>query len=272
MNKNIRVDNRLDAYRPFIDDAWAKQILSLSKGTPLDSFVFDLVVAWRAASYTHVLPFVMVRNLKAFVESFTNTQDPHAWKVADALAEYVEHEMGDDLNHMRRKKLREITRNLSNKIKAELDAKPVKVDEQAVWAEYLLLHPFQMSLWGSQRLCYGGVYYAYEDLFVRCYRLASGNTKERIFFNEQFTTDFRVTFNDDVLKYCWTDEEVQVARLVRHALVHNGGRMTAELNGKSHGLVVEDGEIQIMAADTKALHDTLKDRATRIVSETIGRL
>jgi hypothetical protein len=83
--------------------------------------------------------------------------------------------------------------------------------------------------------------------------------------------------------YCWTDTEIDLARLVRHALAHNGGRfgidlhkykarfmdatgMTApELRGDL--FIVIDGKIQITPGNTTHLFSILKDRVTRTVEQ-----
>ena len=64
---------------------------------------------------------------------------------------------------------------------------------------------------------------------------------------------------------------IEIARLVRHALVHNGGRLTPPLKGRKHALMVEADEIQIMAPDTTELFGHLKLAASRLAGRAVER-
>ena len=46
-------------------------------------------------------------------------------------------------------------------------------EKDQFWKELLTHVKFQLSLYGLQRLCYSALYYAYEDFFMRCYRVAA---------------------------------------------------------------------------------------------------
>ena len=78
----------------------------------------------------------------------------------------------------------------------------------------------------------------------------------------------RSAFGEEVTSHA-TDQVVNVARLARNAIVHAGGRLDDKLRGMQHGLVGEDGVLQIMAADTKRLFDELKERATKLTDKAI---
>ena len=95
----------------------------------------------------------------------------------------------------------------------------------------------------------------------------------------RFARHFGVSLTD----YCWNDAEVDLAKLVRHALAHNGGSLGTDLDryktrfvdatGMTSVLLqgdrfnVVNGKIQITPCNTKYLFGVLKDRVSRIVEE-----
>jgi len=77
-------------------------------------------------------------------------------------------------------------------------------------------------------------------------------------------------FGSKVAADCLTSPPVMIARLVRNALAHDGGRETVHLKGMSHGLAVEQGVLQIMAPDTRELFNRLKRRALKLVRRAVA--
>ena len=59
---------------------------------------------------------------------------------------------------------------------------------------------------------------------------------------------------------CWQDPDVELARLIRHAAVHNGRQITPALEKYHQRLVLQDGEIVIFARDTTRQFELLKTR------------
>ena len=86
-----------------------------------------------------------------------------------------------------------------------------------------------------------------------------------------FKQEFASAFGTDVLKRCWLDDPVAIARLARHALSHAGGRETDELRDyrPRHGFDIEGGELQVKATDTRQLFDHLKERAYVLVAKAV---
>ena len=69
---------------------------------------------------------------------------------------------------------------------------------------------------------------------------------------------------------CWTEQPVEKARLIRHALVHNGRKMTNDLEKYRDQLELEDNEIIIFPHYTTNLFNDLKDRVTNYCHKLIG--
>lgn len=106
---------------------------------------------------------------------------------------------------------------------------------------------------------------------MRTYRAVIDQPDYRMFSAKQFGDDFAKAFTCELRDFCFTGE-VNVARLVRNAATHNSGRETEELRREKHPYRVEDGEIHIPPSNTKDLFDMLKERATRLVTESATRL
>jgi hypothetical protein len=145
-----------------------------------------------------------------------------------------------------------------------------------MWQNMLQNKEFQFALVGSQRLCYGAVYYAYEDFLTRCVGLAKRNTDFRLFRRGDFQREITAEFGTAICDQCWDDVDINLARVTRHALVHNGCRVNKEFNealkavkAVKERLEVSDDEIQIMAPDTSRLFRLLKDRATQLITAAL---
>jgi hypothetical protein len=52
---------------------------------------------------------------------------------------------------------------------------------------------------------------------------------------DEFKKGLRTAFARDVADPCWFHPEINIARLIRHALSHNGGRVTEYLKNQKHG-------------------------------------
>ena len=73
MPKTCQIDVRMDSYRSFFDHAWAKDVMDLSSGTEISTAVFDLCAMWRAAANTHVMPWLMMQQFKAFAKGMVES-------------------------------------------------------------------------------------------------------------------------------------------------------------------------------------------------------
>lgn len=269
MAKSILVDERLDSYRSFFDHAWAARVLDLTNGSKLSQPAFDLCASWRGAANTHVLPFMLIHHLKAYSEGFVNARDPFGSKWITVVRDRLIQEMGDSLCDSTAHSLEKALNKLYDECKATQAAKPYEFDEQQAWESYFSNAEFHFSLWGSQRLCFASLYYSYEFFLLTSLRLARGESSYRI-RPKVFSKDFASEFGVDLRDRCWSDSQINIARLTRHCLVHNGARLTKDLEKQHHGLDVVDGEIQVLAPDTIALYDLLKDRTLALAEHAVG--
>ena len=268
--KQKMVEVRYDAYRSFFDHAWVRQLADVVNGTALDEPVFNLNIAWKAAANTQSLPWLIIRMLGAFADGYVKADDPHAARLVRNLRESIIREIGGGLSRTKEKALHDAIVRIDEKIKSGLDAHPVVFDVEETWQNCLKHPDFVISLWGSQQICYAAVYYAYEDFLTRCVAIATGKPDYRMPRRPEFGRDFAQSFGATTRDRCWSATIVNVARLTRHAIVHNGGRVTDELAKLPHGLTIQEGEIQIMAPDTAALYVALKSRVGELVTTAVA--
>lgn len=267
-SKNIIVDDRLESYLTFFEGEWARRVSKVVDGTPLDPLVFDLTFSWRGAANTHRMPWMMVHVVKSFADGYRGGPDTLCQQWVQVVTLRLLAEMGDRLQPEQRREIQLALDRIAVDVRVAraVAALQTQFDPNELWVGMVGATEFQFCLQASQRLAFGALFYAYEDFFLRSYRLKSGKANYQI--GKTFSEDFATAFGAGLRDYCWSDPQVNVARQIRHALVHNGGRETEKLRVLGHGIQVMDGELQIMPPNTKALFDILKVRVERFVRET----
>ena len=141
----------------------------------------------------------------------------------------------------------------------------------------------QLGVIGLCQICYGATFHAYEHFMTECIRWAKGDKTFKAYNFAMIVKAAKTAFGDDVADFCLTHERVQLARAVRNALAHDGGRVapdmfgkvpldvTAKLTEKLHEefFVEDDGVIRIIAANNLNLFEMLKLRVSRLVDKAV---
>ena len=179
MTKKHLYDSRLDSYKSFFDHEWFGKITDETQGTSLYQPVFDLSVAWRFTANTHVMPWIMTDMVKHAIEMNVNTAEPFGKRFIGAARDKLVERMRGSLRNMQRKQLQDELNLIYSEITA-VYATPELLAPDEMWQHLLRNQEFQFALAGSQRLCYGAIYYAYEDFLARCVGLARGESDYRI--------------------------------------------------------------------------------------------
>ena len=270
MEKQFFIDPKYDSYQSFFDHTWAQGIDQLAAGTPLELVVFDLCAAWKSAANTHRLPWLMFQLFQSFARKFLEARESIGSLYLGALNERLTTEMSG-LRHMQRRQLGEALQRIYEEVRNKPDKVVGEFVLEKLWDRIVPEFEFSASLWASQRLCFGAIYYAYEDFLVRTYRVIAVDPDYRIRNAKQFGDDFAKAFTNGLRDYCFAGD-VNVARMVRNSIAHNGGRETEELRKEKHPYRVESGEIQIVPSNTTSLFELLKERATKVVAEVVSRL
>jgi hypothetical protein len=268
--KRITIDIRLESYESFFDHAWAMKIMNATEKTSLESIVFDLCIAWRGIANTFAMPDITFRMFKAFSESYATTPEPYGKKWITAIRDNLIRRMGPNaLTHTKRQSLQKALDDIYNESHAAYEANPWVADLTELWEDLRKNHEMQIAIWGSQRLAYGALYYAYEDLVKRTIRTMPGGEILSLRRAPDIAEAIKTIFSPEARDNCWSDPAIVAARNVRHALVHNGGRLTDDLRRNHPKITIVDDELHIMAPDTIDLHHMLKERVEYIVALVI---
>jgi hypothetical protein len=260
----------LEDYRPFFDPPWAEKIAQLANGTRLSDPIFILTTNWRAAANTCSMPWLLVHSLKSEWSGFLQSQQPFSQRIAEALAERLTSEMTESLSHGKRRKLAEAVKRIGHDVHQQVGQPPeAKYDMETFWNALLKGEEFQLALWGSQRIGYGSIYHAYENFVRQCISIGLGKPHYRGQRIRGLIRDATQLFDMRIADYCLASRQVRVARLVRNALAHGGGQETEPLRAFRHGLVIENGIIQILASDTRGLFEMLKRRVYRLAEKAV---
>jgi len=270
MSKELFYDKRMESYERFFDCAWAKTFFELVDGTKLKQPAFDLCLSWRGASNTYVLPWLLATMVQNTLQEKIQQKDPHAKKYITLVKNKILSEMRILFQRDQRKDLQRVLEKLYKKsLAVSIAVKQIPVFQpNETWQAFLKNSEFQFALLGSQRMCFGAVYYAYEDYLRQCVGLARGEANYRM--SRKFAEHLTSSFSKSICDLCWSNPKVNIARITRNVLVHNGCRETQELRNAKHPFQVLNGEIQIMAEHTRLLFHALKERVTALTTDAIN--
>ncbi len=272
---NLFIDDHLESYKTFFDHEWADRILTETDGTGLYDIAVDLCVNWKSAVNMHVLPWFVVQSMSNVAEGMASAIEPVPVVAVKLWASEVEKEMEGHLNRMGRKKLRELVHKSSQRAANVRESLPPLLPAEVAWKAFLDRdqagsHEFHLAVWGSQRLCYGALYHAYECFLTRCVGRFQRNEDYRVYSAKALGKDLAAAFGKDIAEDCLEQGPVVMAREVRNTLAHNGGRANANVAAKLHGVRIEEGLLHLMPADNKDLFDMLKVRAENVAMKALA--
>lgn len=156
---------------------------------------------------------------------------------------------------------------IESQITHKLSENPVNEDLNQIWSTYLQEPEFLLAVWMSEINSFRSIYFAYENFLIKTVEIASRKQGLRA---DDLNSELPQLLGEKVLRSCWTDEAIDLPRLIRHSLVHNGFKPSGELGSKYKGkFQVEDGKIVIMAHHTNQLFLSVKERILVFASEAI---
>ncbi|VTR97732.1 hypothetical protein [Tuwongella immobilis] len=285
---NAIIDPYFSSYEKFFDHDWAATILAAVKDSTLENAVNGLMVAWRSTNGAHILPSHMVESLRRYAESkmeaSLHSRERYSELVIEVIAGTLVDRMQCELTHEQTRSLKLAVAEIEGEVRKSMKSNQQRgqFDVAQYWESLVNHSEFRFSILGTQRINYGALFFAYEDFIANVIR-----TKDFAYTskgaNNQIDKVFPKHFGTSLGNLCWNDDEVQLAKLVRNALVHNGGRFGEDLEkfrsrfvtvtqldnallcGEKFNLV--NNKIQIMPDNTRYLFCVLKERVTRIVDE-----
>lgn len=272
-DRHIFTDSEIDIYQGYMPDEWGELTFeTIAADTVLERLLLDLALAWRTAAYTAQMPASSIRAMHAAALGRGNFVSPdssivaYSEKIAVELTKQIP-ELTEDraLRSRLMASLVTITgelRDRTAKVKAEFPIEPI-------WAQFMNDTAFRLSLWSSQRLAFVAFYNAYEVFIVDCVKVATGLTSLRT-QAEEFRKGLRSAFTKDIADTCWFNSELNIARLVRHALTHNGGRQTEDLKKHKHAIKLIGEDLQIVPEDNHRMLRHLRKSVDSVIAVAQG--
>lgn len=273
--RHMLVDDRLEVYRTIFNHAWAKQLLEMVDGTKLDSPFFELSINWRAAVNTHAFPWMMMNSMASLWESHIQERG-FTPRFVSVMAKEIPRRMGGKMTNMARKRLAQVLQDVTDEIHKNIENEPdAKLDANDMWRYFQGDEAWELrvAIWGSQRFCFGALYHAFENYCREVLAIKKGDPHYRFRTFQQLIDHTTAEFGQVVADKCLNDDFLDVARMVRNALAHNGGKETKEMieycRTKPHGFTVTDGVLQITAPFNERLISALESRVSLLTGEAL---
>ena len=274
IHRTIGINPKIESYEGFFDFEWKKTFLETIRHSLLREPGFDLARGWEAISNARQIPWLMVKCLDA--RMYQRLDECIPWDsrkisiLRDKLVAKIE-ARGEKMRPALRKKIQEAIAEVDNEaleMRKEVRDQ-VFARREDLWDGLVKYETFHTSLWSSERMCYGSLYYGYEWFLTKCVGIKRAEPGYRWFKITKFATDFEAAFGGSIANECLQDKEIFIARLARHALVHNGGRMTDELRREPHTFWIAGDEIQINSEHTTSLYRKLASRVMKVAEHAV---
>lgn len=267
----IRYDERLAPYAPFMDDPLGPELGDAARGTLYVRSTQDLLRAWRVIDYSRSLPFAFVRSLPNVVTgavgaTYSGTPEAIVRGLLLRVRGFTVSPRGQEAIRAAANELfLELQRNrarLADDMRAQFQS------AEMMWDYMLGARPFIFAIANGERQSYAGLYFAYEHFLGRAVQV---NTNKWPGATRLLKERFKECF-PDLFEVCLDDAAIRAAEYARDAFAHRGGRVKDETQkdkeeAESHSkhLRIEDGEIQILAEDTRALFSLLYSRVMQFL-------
>lgn len=261
ITRTTGIESQREVYREFYDQQWGAEFTFSLQNTKVWDSGVDLIRNWQAASQARSWPSLMVNMVEASLRKNFEEVTPLSTKkirfIRDRLAGHLK-SSGETLRPAFYRKLEDalvdLDRHADHSMESARDQVISEMDD--VWDHLVPLRMFHNMIWSSEITAYASLYYNYEWFMKECVRRAR-NLEDYEFHSP----DLGKVFTEGLGYKCTNEPEIQIAKYTRHALIHNGGHLTAKLKSLPHRHRTEDGELQIAATETTRLFHTLKDKA-----------
>jgi hypothetical protein len=285
--ENACIDQNVFSYQKFFDNDWSKEMFELVENSPLKKAFDSLIFAWRTANGAHLLPRLMAESLRSFAEGKHGGNLGFAASYSETLIKgfvnNLEARTHFNFSHDQRVAVRRALTQIEREARDSFKTAQAQVgfDINQYWNFLTNNNEFQFCILGIQRINYCSLFFAYEDFLANTIRTKVANYTSKP--PSTITTAFPQHFGKLLADFCWSDAEVDLARLVRHAVAHNNGcfgtglekyrtrfddaTVTDSPRIYDDRFILIDGKIQITPRNTAYLFRVLKERVSRIVEQ-----
>jgi hypothetical protein len=269
---NRMIEQNLEQYDGFFDHNWARALID-SVHPRLRDAAGSLCLAWKEASNTHRLPWLMVHQMKEYAEGYMKGHKSQTAKVVELFTEWVLRELNGALKRAEKRAVLSCLKTISQRLRIAEDQPDAKFPVMKYWEEIAQQSEFQLSISGSQNLTYCGLVFAYEWFVVQCFRVLGGDEEERP-GGKKFWPEFKKLMGRDMKPDYWDDKAVWIAREARNCIAHLGGKAKPELKAENPTLWIspEEGIISVRPSDNRELFTILKGKVARLVGEVTPKL
>lgn len=267
--KTIKIDENIEHYIGFFDHKWVNELFVIIKDTRMENPILNLTSEWKGISNARQLPWLMMHGLKDSIDEALNSHTPFPLRTLHVLLERIsngaEHQQLNISDQNRQIVISEI-RKIENEIIEAIRLKPYNGDLDKIWKAYVESSDVRIGLWMSEVNAFAGVYFAYEHFLISTIKMIGNLPFLR---TNKLAEEMAKYLGKAVVITCWDDEQVNLARCIRNAVVHNGRKVTKELEQYRKNIDINDGEIALTAYQTTALFNMLKKRVSIICKEVI---
>lgn len=270
LEKTVQIDDDPDSYRSFYDRGWDTTIRDEVASSALAQIVFDLCTSWRGVANARRWPWLVTQFLRARYRAAIRFSPELPAAPVKELARIILGRSETYQLSISERDRESLARELEH-IQSEMIARHDKhIPEllESLWQEFLGNEDFLTGVWKSEENAYVALYFAYEVFLIRCVKLGLGIDRLE---SHQLSKRLIEFVGEDCANTSWNDGPIYLAKLIRHAIAHNGGRVTTSLKKHRAKLTLQDDEIVILAPDTTELFLLLKDRALLFIQEAVKK-
>jgi hypothetical protein len=214
------------------------------------------------------MPWFLLLALNSYHDGVFMSHDPPSQKVIKALVAKLASDTELGLRKTQVRKLTHTLRALDGQISTVLRNNPPKFDREEVWRGFAESTEFALGAASLREMCHNNLLFGFEHYCKSCLDGlpavdAPASKKSSPTFLERFAARFGKEVSGQV-----HDSEIMLAREVRHAFVHRGGRVDQKL--KDAGISAPLGEKVTITVDLlRDLAEGLRSRVDLLTDESL---
>lgn len=260
----IEIDPHLDDYKHLLSTEWCKTFSdSLRTAPSIEDAGTRLIFQWRAITRVADFPATAMHIFSSFAEGVVRRQPlaDAAQPIAEAFSEsFCKRAPKLARQPLFRGALQHATNDTKAKLERCLDAALSTSTPDEAWHMFVADKAFRFRVWASLQTAAVAAYNAYESFLGEPLPPQTG----REGFDDRVKKHYGGAMHNRLL----SKQEITVARLLRHAISHNQGRCTTQLNAVNHRLAVHDGLVSVFPGDIRRFITAMGAAAAEVVEWT----
>jgi hypothetical protein len=132
------------------------------------------------------------------------------------------------------------------------------INRKYIWEQFKRINAFNAALGKTSENCYVAIYCAYEDYILQSIKVVLSEDKIRV-TDRDFNRKLTSVIEERVASKCWNNNKFDLAKEIRHCLVHNGGRPTESLLKKQNLPEIVENNILITPIEVRELYSIIKE-------------